>query len=308
MSEPKRHHWWPQLQSGHWGDSSGNINVIAKDGVVFRTKPKNIGVEGQLYSFISEKGIADPEIEHWLADEIDGPFDRTFPSAFDLNRIVRVPAPRDQERTARARELGILGPHGDALPLSHDHKTTISNYVAALLVRNPYYLDKLKIFHKENNPSLNQYDRKNAALRNMLWLYNNYRTTILEADFLLSVRKCDIEFLFGDSGIVAREPWSKVGLPFDLHVPLTPNLALGIIPVREPSMEIMPIVYAGNAMVRRQNRNILADAKRFVFSRCDPPIRFIKRYFAVPAPMPFGHRYRNGRLETKYFRNLDSFR
>jgi hypothetical protein len=31
MTKPKRHHWWPQLQSGHWtnADTLGQIAMLA---------------------------------------------------------------------------------------------------------------------------------------------------------------------------------------------------------------------------------------------------------------------------------------
>ena len=71
MADPKRHHWWPQLQSGYWCAADGCITVVGKDGVEFRTQPINVGLEKHLYSQVGADDQLNAEIERWLATEVD---------------------------------------------------------------------------------------------------------------------------------------------------------------------------------------------------------------------------------------------
>lgn len=86
-----------------------------------------------------------------------------------------------------------------------------------------------------------------------------------------------------------------------MHVPLTPDVALQVLPVPNPiPLREVPVIEATNPGVARMNRITLSAAQRFVFTRQAPPTTFIRRYFGVPAPASIGYRFINGRLETRY--------
>jgi hypothetical protein len=57
---------------------------------------------------------------------------------------------------------------------------------------------------------------------------------------------------------------------------------------------------ATNVGVARYNRIVLGGARRFVFTRKDPPLDFITKNFGVPAPKNIGYRVTDGRLETHF--------
>ena len=60
------------------------------------------------------------------------------------------------------------------------------------------------------------------------------------------------------------------------------------------------VMEATNQGVARQNRIILGDANRFVFSRQAPPVKFVQKNFGVAAPANIGYRFVHGELETVY--------
>nr|WP_234893719.1 DUF4238 domain-containing protein [Agrobacterium vitis] len=303
MNNPKRHHWWPQLQSGHWCAADGLITVTPKNGEVFRASPLNVGLQGHLYTMTNEDGTPDPAIEKWLADHVDGPFSSILDSTFSLKKVFRRRFRADPKRAKAAREVGYrITPYLEIIRLSLRERMIISNYVASLLVRNPYYLQKLESFHRGN--LIPSSDTKNSALRNMLSVYKIYRKAILRSEFILEVRDGTNEYLFGDSGVTADEPWTA-GIPFDLHVPLTPDMALEIFPAPTVSTMDLTIARVGNTVVSRHNLAVVGDAQRFVYSKGLPPLNFIHANFSKPAPAPFGHRIVNGELEVTYDRTKD---
>lgn len=71
--QPKRHHWWPQVQSRFWVDSGGLVHATRADGTSFRSSPTNLGVESDLYTRFAEDGSKDTSVEDWFAQAIDGP-------------------------------------------------------------------------------------------------------------------------------------------------------------------------------------------------------------------------------------------
>lgn len=98
----------------------------------------------------------------------------------------------------------------------------------------------------------------------------------------------------------------KRPMPFDLYVPLTPKLALNVLPLPGAYTGGLWVSRVNSRGVSRYNRTMLADAKRFVFSKSPPPISFIRKYFGIPAPTPFGSRWIDGKLETIYDRSRDN--
>jgi hypothetical protein len=144
---------------------------------------------------------------------------------------------------------------------------------------------------------------KNRALDNMIQLYDVYAKRISTAVFMISRRVGDAEYLHADGGLMVEEPWRHDhDIPFDIHAPLTPDIAIEVLP--------MPLTVVGSNLtsaivmestkqgVARQNRIILAGAKRFVFSRQSPPVEFIVKHFGKPAPKNIGIGIRDDRLET----------
>ncbi|WP_069052103.1 DUF4238 domain-containing protein [Blastomonas sp. RAC04] len=313
MSEPKRHHWWPEFQSRQWAGADGFLHVVRADGTTFRAPPSKVGVEGELYTRIDPSGAKDRDIEHWFSREIENPFISALTRLQSLNGIERnkFAGRGDPVRRKELQELGFLvGEYDERMPLSLQIRTAIANYLAAMVVRSPTYLAKLTVWHESNNctgglPVSNAAFR-GFALENMLYLYDVYRDAITSSCINLVIANCNHEFLFADGGVAAKEPWSKRPMPFDLYVPLTPKLALNVLPLPGAYTSGLWISRVNSRGVSRYNRTMLADAKRFVFSRSTPPISFIRKYFGVRAPSPFGSRWINGKLETIYDRSRDN--
>ena len=138
----------------------------------------------------------------------------------------------------------------------------------------------------------------------MIHVFNVYAERIESSYLALSRRVGAFEYLYTDGGIKAEEPWqTRSGVPFDIHAPLTPDIALAVLPIPLPSQDFLkaaPIAEATDAGVARQNRIVLGSALRFVFSRSTPPTRFITRHFGRPAPKSIGFTVRDGRLDTWY--------
>ena len=296
MSEPKRHHWWPQLNSGYWCNERGLINVLNRDGSSFEGSPIGLGVVGHLYSKELTSGQKDTSIEKWFAKEIDSPFLEIIKKLSDESEIRRYKYHKNPDKAKVLRQLGYRVPnYVEYYGLPGSEREIVSKYVAALLVRNPNYLDKLAEYHKSSiNP-------KNSALDNMKYLFEIYFQKIMSADFILIKRDAENEFLFSDGGIIAREPWSRNGgIPFDVHFPVTPDLALQILPaLKQEFPDKIPVFRATNQGVAAQNRISLQYAKRQVFGRGAIPLEFVMKNWGRAAPQHIAVRHIDGKLETK---------
>lgn len=299
MPSSKRHHWWPQVQSRYWTGADGLVHVVRADGSGFRANPINLGVESELYTRFGPDDEKDPSIEDWFANAIDQPAGLLIDHLSDASLRKRHPYKGDPEKAAITRQLGMRTPgYLDVHPLPDEVRMAAARYVAALLVRHPRYLRKLVEFHRPHAPDDNS--ARSAALDNMGHVFNVYVETILSATFMISERTGTAEFIYADGGIMVEEPWTP-NIPFTMHVPLTPDLALQVLPVPNPiPLREVPVIEATNSGVARMNRTALAGAKRFVFTRQAPPTTFIRRYFGVPAPANIGYRFVNGKLETRY--------
>ena len=123
----------------------------------------------------------------------------------------------------------------------------------------------------------------------------------MSADFILIKRDAENEFLFSDGGIIAREPWSRNGgIPFDVHFPVTPDLALQILPaLKQEFPDKIPVFRATNQGVAAQNRISLQYAKRQVFGRGAIPLEFVMKNWGRAAPQHIAVRHIDGKLETK---------
>lgn len=312
MTDPKKHHWWPQLQSKFWIDDSGFITAVRADGSFFRGQPENIGAEGHLYTRYEISGQKDLTIEKWFAAEIEGPFKEILERVATLDGIkVAWEIGRDTAKEKEVKELGFKVPQrAEVLPVTTEHRHAINCYLAALLVRNPIYLQKLIRFHDDHGSPLDSDLPRNQAIKtialeNMLSVYEIYRDRIAEAHIGLVLAEGSHEFLFGDCGITAKEPWLDGPIPFDIHAPLTPTLSLEVLPVPFGEVPGLMVMRANNRGTDRLNRIVLGQSERFVFCRGNPPTKFIQRYFGKPAPAAIAHRIVNGRLETKYDRRRD---
>jgi hypothetical protein len=290
-------------QSRLWTAADGLVSVTRSDGSTFRANPLNIGVESELYTRFGAQDGKDAAIEEWFAEAIDGPANAMISHLLDPGNVSRRPFRGNAAKAETARTLGFrVTGYIDEVHVPPEVRRVISQYLAALLVRNPSYLAKLTDFHALDTSSVRE--ARNRALDNMLYLYRVYSERIAGSVFIVTRRGGTSEYLYADGGIVAEEPWrTEHGIPFDIHAPLTPDVAIQVLPVPLDGTDDLAraaLVEVTNQGVSRQNRIILGSALRFVFSRQAPPVAFIARHFGRPAPRNIGYRVVNGRLETKY--------
>ena len=275
--------------------------VTRADGSSFRANPTNIGVESELYTRFGENDTKDTSVEEWFASEIDGPAKTMIEHLLDAQHVRRISYVGDSAKAETVRALGFrVNPYVDVIALPTKIRLSIARYLSALLVRHPTYLAKLNEFHRDEVQSHD--DRIELALANMVHLYNVYGKMISKSMIMMSRRVESAEYLYADGGLVVQEPWRRAdGIPFDIHAPITPDIALQVIPLpTKTNLSIMPISEATDQGVARQNRIVLGGATRFVFSKSPPPTDFVVNHFGKPAPRNIGYRFKDGRMETKY--------
>jgi hypothetical protein len=306
MNRPKRHHWWPLAQSRRWTLDDDKVYVTRKGGSIFRTSPLNIGVESELYTRFLEDGSSDTAVEEWFSHEIDAPIRRTLdfledPKNRHSERFFGIP-----EKARVAEQLGfVIEKRVEKMVMPTEIKTDVAKYISALLVRHPKYLNSLIEFHEDQFTTQRRELAKQAALENMLWLYEKYLKVVAGAAFMIvePVADSGAEFIYADGGINIEEPWRQTyGIPFDIHAPLTPTLSVQILPSpfrRDPLVaNVGKITRQGMA---RMNRIMVAQAERFVFTRSEPPVSFLVKNWGKPAPKNIGYRFNErGIFETRY--------
>jgi hypothetical protein len=299
----KRHHWWPMVQSRFWTNDEGNVTATRADGSSFLLRPINLGVESELYTRFLEDDSKDTSVEDWFAEVIDAPIRKVIDHILDPKNTVRRKFLGSPQKARVAKELGFrINPYIDYVSIPLDMRESISDYVSALLVRHPVYLAKLVEVHRQS--ALFKGYAKGKALDNMQMMFEVYRKRISRAAFILTKRVGTAEYCYADGGLVVEEPWrTEFDIPFDMHVPLTPDWALQVLPV--PSQLVGDLSEAAigestNQGVARQNRIILGGAKRFVFSRQLIPVSFIVKHFGKPAPKIIGYGVIDGQLHTSY--------
>lgn len=302
MTQPKRHHWWPQVQSRYWTCDNNLVHVSRQDGTWFRANPNNIGVESELYTRFKEDDSKDTSIEDWFATQIDSPARTMIEYLCDPSNVRRRRFRPDAAKAQLARRVGFrVYDYIEFITLNDEIRQAVARYVSALLVRHPAYLAKLIAFHERIE--ISKTSVRNRALDNMLYLYNVYEAVVRKSVFILCRRSGASEFIYADGGLVVDEPWRQgTGIPFDIHAPLTPDISLEVLPMPFPE-EDLSIAYVSDATnqgVARMNRIVLGSAERFVFTRQTPPLQFISKYFGVSAPENIGYRFIDGRFETKY--------
>ena len=157
------------MQSGYWVDEGGHINCIDRKGHVFKARPANIGVEKHLYSKFNLDGTRDTQIETWLANHVDSPFDSAFKEIFDFSKIQRHRYKGDNGLHIVLKDIGYeMGDYIEELSITPERKKVLSNYIAGLLVRSPAYLQKLTDFH-----TIQASTAYNYALDNICLLYTS---------------------------------------------------------------------------------------------------------------------------------------
>ena len=306
--KPKRHHWWPQLQSKYWAGPDGLVNVVKADGTTFKSAPINIGVEGELYTRLELTGSKDTTIESWFSEKIEGPFLSALRTILDPTQIHARPLLDipPKEATQQIKSLGfVVNDLYETIAISPQIRAAIVSYLAAMVVRNPRYLTKLRDFHRHHS-NLGKLDLppesviRSVALDNMLHVMSIYEERLQTATIMMIVGPEQSDLMFSDAGFTTTEPWRNDPLPFDIHAPLTPNVALEVFPMSlADPLEIL-VGRLNHQGVKRMNRLTVGGAERFVFTRSPPPLAFIKKHFGVPSPAAFGHRVINGGLETIY--------
>lgn len=288
-------------QSRYWTNADGVVTVTRADGTSFRANPLNIGVESELYTRFLEEDAKDTTIEDWFAEAIDGPATDMIEHLLDPSNARRESFRGHPEKARTVRELGFrVRPYIEKISIPPNIRQSISRYVAALLVRHPKYLARLVKFHGAEGDATSAV--KNRALDNMLHLHTAYAERISRSVFLLTRRTGSAEYIYSDGGLLVEEPWrTESGIPFDIHAPLTPDIALQVLPVPlelEDDLSAAVVSETTNQGVARQNRIVLGGASRFVFSRQVVPTAFISQNFGIPAPKNIGHRVVNGRFEA----------
>lgn len=139
----------------------------------------------------------------------------------------------------------------------------------------------------------------------MLQVFEIYREQIARAHLGLLLIEGTNELLFSDAGISAEEPWRPGPLPFDIHAPLTPKIAIEVMPVPDSHPGRCLIMRMNNRGTPRMNRIALQNAQQFVFSKQKPPLQFIRENFGKPASKSIGIRIRNVEVETTFDRSRD---
>lgn len=289
------------VQSKHWTDVDGMVFVTRDDGTHFRTNPSNIGVESELYTRFGDGDTKDTSIEEWFAAEVDGPAKAMIEHLLDPGNVRRIPFRGDEAKAEVLRTLGFkVNPYVDLVVLPMRIRLAIARYLSALLVRHPIYLSKLTEFHQDKQ--VPDSEAKERALANMIHLYNVYAEAISRSMITISRRVEAYEYLYGDGGLVVQEPWRRAdGIPFDIHAPVTPDIALQVLPLPiKTDLNAAPVSEVTDNGVIRQNRIVLGGTRRFVFSRSAPPAEFIANNFGKPAPKNIGYRFVDGRLETRF--------
>jgi len=298
---PKKHHWWPVVQSRHWTDSNGHISVTRSDGTIFPVNPLKIGRKSELYTRFGADDFQDTAIEKWFSETVDGPAAEMITYLLDPENVYRTLVSVDSKKAETARSLGFrVNAYIDKIRLTAEIRKAIARYLAALLVRHPMYLAKLVQFQAVDAGS--PVEAKNRALDNMLLLFGVYAERIAKSVLLVSRRVGDAEYLYADGGLMVQEPWhTSHGIPFDIHAPLTPDIAIQVLPTPfATNLDVAMIAESTNQGVARQNRIILGGACRFVFSRQAPPTKFIVKYFGKPAPKNIGLSITDDGLQTYY--------
>jgi hypothetical protein len=279
MTDPKRHHWWPILQSKHWTGLDGSIHATRADGSVFKANPINIGLEGDLYTRYELTGGKDLTIERWFSEEIEGPFRETldFVSLTPGHQRERLHLSQEGlKKRGESNEIGfIVSDYRESIDLPSTHRLSLAKYLSALLVRNPRYILKLQGYHERESKSwikdnLEAVDIKKTlktlALDNMLRLFDQYRDVIVASDFMFIKRRSTNEFIFSDAGIVAKEPWDRGGIPFTIHAPLTPDLIVEVLPTPKRFFEDRGfLTEVSNVGVKRFNRISIGGGRTICF-------------------------------------------
>jgi len=288
-------------QSRYWTNEAGFVHVTRSSGSNFQSNPTNIGVESELYTRFDEDNNKDTQIEDWFAEAIDGPATKIIEHFINPANVRRKAFRGDPVKARTVHALGFrVNPYVDEIALPLDIRVATAQYISALLVRHPKYLTKLVAFHQKHESSAR--NARERALDNMLTLYGQYTERITSAVVMITRRVDENEYIYADGGLHVQEPWQhESGVPFDIHAPLTPDLALQVLPIPfSLDLDRAMIMEATNQGVARQNRIVLGVAERFVFSRQPPPIKFIIDNFGKPAPRNIGYRIVNGRIETSF--------
>ncbi|HEX4042731.1 MAG TPA: hypothetical protein VHY10_13600, partial [Xanthobacteraceae bacterium] len=139
MSDPKRHHWWPILQSKRWTGVDGLIHVVKADGSFYKANPKNIGLEGDLYTRYEITGRKDLTIERWFSEEVEGPFRETLDFISSKPGLQKQRLYLNQEGLAK-RELSkehgfIVSDYRESIDLPPKHRLSLAKYLSVSRLR-----------------------------------------------------------------------------------------------------------------------------------------------------------------------------
>jgi hypothetical protein len=285
-SDPRRnrHHFLARHLLAHFAAPDGLLHVYDRrlGWTERRDLPKNLAVERFLYAPESDYGVSgdpkDDAVERWLADEIDGP---------------------------AAEPIKALAGGAALTDLSDNDHHAIADFLALLDLRTPAIRDLLvPLFAKAAEDETSDVKRTQKQLRRRGvhvtqgeirrvnrrkrseitsgvakpgWLHYLQDTRQI-ARINVKARRWSIvqtvpgvEFITSDLGIAKSllgpfEPasWEPGTLLGRAHwiVPISPERAIAITPAPFPEDPV-----SSRELVRRTNRQLISDARRYVYSR-----------------------------------------
>jgi Protein of unknown function (DUF4238) len=290
MTDPKRHHWWPECHSKLWVDNDGLITAIDQTGHSFRSPPSKVGVQTHHNSIRMPDGTIDTSLETFFANEIETP---VAPILLRLANQSQRSFAWDQHidrdfasREARAiRSDGFLPTkRGRCVLLSAAERRAVARYFASLLVRVPSYKDELRstavIAEIRKVLGLSESDAKfetdvlhvEIVTRHL----NDYATRLLECAWLV-IESSEQEILFSDTPVVPSAlGWGDA----EAICPISPNRCMMMVRGYKPPIEdSVMIIQSTPQSTRGLNQTLLQNSQRFVFCRSPFPSEFVVRHF-----------------------------
>lgn len=290
MSNPKRHHWWPECHSKLWTDREGCVTRLGRGDEPRRTRPINTAVIGHYNSVRHLNGQQDPALETYFANEVEWPagpvLERLSKEKWRDPMVERlVDAPRGRGMRRQIREAGW---EWDGMACSAylpaEDRLALTRYVASLIVRVPSYKDALNseavrmslaaLLDLDAPQARFEADRRHVAiLRQHIDEYS--RRLIGCAVILLEAQEGE-EFIIGDTPVIpAALGFGKA----KAICPISPDRALIMISGwTAPFGDRIGVFRSTRGRVRSYNRVMLQNAEQEVFCRTAIPSDFVSKH------------------------------
>lgn len=184
-----QHHWWPRSLSSHWAACDGLVTQVDTSEKETRAPPHNFGAIGNAHQIKLSR-----EDNPWNFDfePVFGPVDA------DIGNLVSYISTLDAPIRGSGYSSGFKFLSHD---ISDDIRSRISNFVASMIMRNPYTRHKIRqkvIYFLERfgleNPSVDK-----SLLAGNTWNNMNFMKENLDSGGVFGVLFSDSnEFIFGD--------------------------------------------------------------------------------------------------------------